>query len=246
MLPYSVDAVGQPGAAGGGLCSGGLRWDDNFEPSRTAFEALVGFLDGVDAATLTHAELEERIRADGFELLRLLLQDHLDLRAGREERLEEVVGADGITRAYAEDDHQRPLVTIFGEVRVARLAYRRKGAPNLHPADAGLNLPGEVYSHGLRQVAATEAARGSFDEAVAAIDRTTAAKVPKRQVEALTQAAAVDFEAFFDIIDRPAADTDQVVVVSADGKGIVISRTQSSFSARPSCVTRAERTCFQR
>jgi hypothetical protein len=196
--------------------------DDRFEPSRAAFEALVGFLDGADAAKLTHAELEERIRADGFEVLRLLFQDHLDLRAGREERLDEVVGADGITRTYAEDDHQRALVTTFGEVRVARLAYRRKGAHNLHPADAGLNLPEEVYSHGLRQVAATEAARGSFDEAVAAIDRTTAAKVPKRQVEALTQAAAVDFEAFFDTIDRPAAEADQVMVVSADGKGIVM------------------------
>ena len=196
--------------------------DDNFEPSRTAFEALVGFLDGADASKLTHAELEERVGADGFEVLRLLFQDHLDLRADREERLEEVVGADGITRTYAEEDHQRPLVTIFGEVRVARLAYRRKTAPNLHPADAGLNLPGEVYSHGLRQRAATEAARGSFDEAVAAINRTTAAKIPKRQVEALTQAAVVDFEAFFDAADCPAADRDEVVVVSADGKGIVM------------------------
>ncbi|MHB2023877.1 MAG: ISKra4 family transposase [Mycobacteriales bacterium] len=196
--------------------------EDDFPASRTAFEALVGFLDGGDAAGLTHGELEERIRDDGFELLRLLFQDHLDLRAGREERLAQVVGADGITRSYAEDDHQRPLLTLFGEVRVARLAYRRKRAANLHPADAGLNLPEEIHSHGLRRVAATEAARGSFDEAVAAIERTTAAQVGKRQVQALARAAAVDFEAFFDQGQRPPVEPAEVVVISADGKGIVM------------------------
>ncbi|MGH9028624.1 MAG: hypothetical protein ACRDV4_03305 [Acidimicrobiales bacterium] len=114
------------------------------------------------------------MKFDGFELLRQLFQDHLDLRAEREGHLEEVVGADGITRTYAEEDHQRPLVTIFGELSVRRLAYRRKKAANLHPADAGLNLPQESYSHGLRAVAATEAARGSLEEAVAAIARATA------------------------------------------------------------------------
>lgn len=181
--------------------------EDNFETSRTACETLVGFLDGGDAAQLTHSELEERIGAGGIELLRLLFQDHLDLRAGREQRLPQVVGADGVTRRYAEDDHHRPLVTIFGEVRVARLAHRRKRAANLHPADAGLNLPEEIHSHGLRQLAATEAARGSFEEAVAAIDRTTAAALGKRQVQALAQAAAVDFEAFFDQAARPAGGT---------------------------------------
>ena len=174
------------------------------------------------AAALTHAELEERLRTDGFELLRQLLQDHLDVRSSGEERLEAVTGADGIRRGNAEADHDRPLVTVFGEVRVRRLAYRHKGAANLHPADRALNLPGERYSHGLRALAATEAARGSFEEAVAAIDRTTAAAVPKRQVEALARSAAVDFEAFFDTAARPVPEKDDVIVLSCDGKGIVM------------------------
>jgi hypothetical protein len=196
--------------------------DDNFGTARVAFEGLVGFLGHADAAKLTHAELEERIRSDGFEVLRLLFQDHLDLRAEREERLEAVVGADGVTRSYAEEGHKRPLLSIFGEVSVTRLAYRRKGAANLHPGDAGLNLPAELYSHGLRALAATEAARGSFEEARTAIGRASAAAVPKRQVEALARAAAVDFEAFFDAAKAPAAQGGEVVVVSADGKGIVM------------------------
>jgi len=159
---------------------------------------------------------------DGFELLRQLFQDHLDLRAEREERLPGVTGADGVTRGYAEVDHERLLVTIFGEVRVRRLAYRHKGTTNLYPADAALNVPEETYSHGLRALAAIEAARGSFDETVAAIDRASAVTVPKRQVEGLARAAAVDFEAFFTEAGRPEPGEDEVMVLSADGKGVLM------------------------
>jgi hypothetical protein len=196
--------------------------DDDFARSRARFEEMVGFLDGGGAAELAHGELEDRLEAEGRELLRLLFQDHLDLRAQREQRLSGVVGADGITRSYAEIGHERGLVTVFGEVRVNRLAYRRKGAANLHPADAALNLPAESYSHGLRRRVAVETARGSFDEAVAALERTTAGKLGKRQVEGLAWAAAADFAAYYEHSQRPVAEEGEVVVISADGKGIVM------------------------
>jgi hypothetical protein len=59
---------------------------------------LVGFLDGTDAAGLSHAELEERLDRDGRELLRRLLDGHLALRAVREQRFEQVVGDEGVAR----------------------------------------------------------------------------------------------------------------------------------------------------
>ncbi|MBI2705797.1 MAG: ISKra4 family transposase [Actinobacteria bacterium] len=198
-----------------------------FAASGTQFAGIVEYLDGAESAGLTHAELEDRLRADGFELLRLLFQDHLDLRASREQRVEAVMDADGTRRGWVEADHDRPLVTLFGEVRVCRLAYRAKGAANLYPADGVLNLPAESFSHGLRALAAVETARGSFEEAVAAIDRATAVHVGKRQVEGFAQEAAVDFDAFF-ARDRaggqdPDADhDDDVLVISVDGKGIVM------------------------
>jgi hypothetical protein len=195
---------------------------DRFSPSRGRFEELLGFLGGKDARALDHAGLEARLKADGFELLRQLYQDHLDLRAEHEERMDEVAGADGTLRRYAEADHARPLLTIFGEVTVHRLAYRRKQAANLYPADRALNLPQERYSHGLRRLAATEASRGSFDDAVGAIEATTAAHVPKRQVEQLATNAAADFDAFYDERSAKRTDPDDVLVLSVDGKGIVM------------------------
>jgi hypothetical protein len=67
------------------------------------------------------------------------------------------------------------LETVFGLVSVERLAYRAPGVAKLHPADAALNLPLERHSHGLRKLAAVEAARGSFQDAVDAIEPSTAA-----------------------------------------------------------------------
>ncbi|HEX9519749.1 MAG TPA: hypothetical protein VF940_26680, partial [Streptosporangiaceae bacterium] len=49
-----------------------------------------------------------------------------------------------------------------GQVRVTRMAYRAPGAANLYPADAALNLPAGKYSHGLRRLAAAQAARGKW------------------------------------------------------------------------------------
>ena len=128
--------------------------EDGFARSRARFEEVVGFLDGDGASGLSHADLEERLGTEGRGLLRLLYQDHLDLRAEREQRPEEVVDAHGVDRTSVEAGHHRALTTVFGAVTVTRLAYRRRGEPNLHPADAALNLPAERHSHGVRRLAA--------------------------------------------------------------------------------------------
>src|SRR5881392_3384403 len=80
-----------------------------FAASSTRFDGLVAWLTGEQAAGMTHGELEERLHAEGLALLRQLLQDSLDLRAVREQRLVEVIDADGHRRGVAEDGHGRGL-----------------------------------------------------------------------------------------------------------------------------------------
>jgi hypothetical protein len=126
---------------------------------------MVDFLSGGRAAGLTHAELEERLHTDGMRLLCQLLQDSLDLRASQEERHGQVAGVDGHPRRWVERGRERRLATRFGEVVVRRIAYRARRRADLHPADGVLNLPAEKHSHGLRKLAAAEAARGSFADA---------------------------------------------------------------------------------
>ena len=177
---------------------------DAFTGSRACFEDLLGWLEGAQAAGLTHAELEEQLDRRGRELLRRMYQGQLDLRALREQPVE-VTDADGVRHGAVEADHRRPLSTLFGTVQVSRWAYRRRGHANLYPADAALNLPAEQHSHGVRRVAATEAIRGSFQEAAAALGRRTGTPHGKRQTEALTARAAADVADFYATRRPPAA-----------------------------------------
>jgi hypothetical protein len=197
---------------------------DSYGSSRECFGEVLGWLEGPDAAALGHAELEDQLDSRGRELLRRMLQDHLSLRTLTEPRLEEVRDAEALRHGAVEAGHHRPLATVFGEVEVTRLAYRRRGQSNLYPADAALNLPDERHSHGLRRLAATEASRGSFEEAAAALQRGTGQHLGKRQVEVLTARAAVDVEAFYASRAReaPTAAEGDLLVLSADGKGIVM------------------------
>jgi len=193
-----------------------------FAAARAAFAEITGWLGGGEAAGLEHGELEDQLGGRVRELTRRLYQDHLDLRAAREERLAEVAGADGVVRTRAERGHQRPLKTVFGEVTVTRVACRAPGAANLHPADAALNLPEEAHSHGLRKLAAIEAARGSHEQARQAVARVTGAGIGKRQVEELAVRAAADIDAYWQFRRPEPRDDEALLVLSFDGKGIVM------------------------
>ena len=190
--------------------------------SRECFDQLLTWLEGGQATGMTHAELEDELEHRGRELLRRMLQDHLSLRAATEPRLEAVLDAEQVAHAAVETGHRRALTSVFGAVSVERLAYRHRGHENLHPADAALNLPLERHSHGLRRLAAVESSRGSFDQSAAAITRATGQRIGKRQVEELTARAAADVEDFYATADHTEPAEDDVLVLSADGKGIVM------------------------
>ncbi len=195
---------------------------DPFAPARAKFEEIVAFLQSVEAAKLDHYQAETWVEGNGRECLRAVVQNFYDLKALNEPRLTDVADAEGIPRGSVEPHHARRLLTIFGQIVVYRLAYRRRTRPNLHPLDAALNLPEERHSLRLREIAAIEAARGSFEEAKAAITRLTGQIIGKRQVEELVRRASADVEGFYaQLPTEPVEDAD-VLVLSADGKGIVM------------------------
>ena len=195
--------------------------DEAFTGAREQLAETEEWLAG-EAAGLQHAELEEQLDVRGRELMRRLFQGHLDLLAAREVRRDDVAGEDGAMRTRAEQGRTRPLVTRFGQVTVSRIAYRSPGRGNVHPLDAVLNLPAEKHSHGLRKVAAIEAARGSMEAAGAAITRATGVTVGKRQVEELTRRCAAHVEAFYlHRVTGPGPDGCPLIL-TFDGKGIVM------------------------
>ena len=212
--------------AEGGELAGAAGFDASpvvgFERSQALFAGLVEWAAGEEALGLEHSELEVRLAADGRELARQVLQDQLDLRAAREQRLEGVIGSDGRPRRSVERGHERDLHTVLGEVQVTRLAYRAAGRENLYPADAQLNLPPVRHSHGIRRLAALEAPRSSFEDAQAAIARHTGQQIGTRQLRELTLAAAQDVDAFYAQAERTPPDGEDLLVLSCDAKGVVM------------------------
>lgn len=195
---------------------------DVFCAAREQAMAMERHLESDEALAARHSELESYIKREGREYERRLMQAHLDLRAAKE-RPVGVRGSDGVERKYRRDSN-RPLSTVFGSVDVPRLAYQAPGVEGLHPMDAGLNLPEELYSHGVRRLVAEAVARCSYEEVVNDVVAHTGETVPKRQVEQLAVRAARDFDAFYakgTSEPEPSAD---LLVMGFDGKGIAMRR----------------------
>jgi hypothetical protein len=193
-----------------------------FDEARMELEDLIEQLLSPVATDLTHSQAEDLIERQGREVLRQLLQGWLESR-GVGDIGPALVGQDGVQRPQRRL-HSRMLESLFGTVQVERLGYSIPGQESLHPLDAELHLPKELYSHALRKKVAVEAARSSFEEVVEAITQHTGAQVPKRQAEELCQRAAQDFDAFYaqrraQPQESPAA-AGSIVVLTTDGKGV--------------------------
>lgn len=196
---------------------------EEFAAAREQFSHLVNELQSEQTLGMQHGDIEQMISREGNELLRRLLQGHLDLRAAREQKQEGVIGADGEERTHYREGCERTLMSLFGEVTVKRMGYGARGKESLIPLDGELNLPGDKYSHGLRQRVAQAVSKNSFDAAVESVERTTGGRVPKRQGEEIAVEISQDFVEFYEKrqMDAP-EETSDPLIMSEDGKGIVM------------------------
>jgi hypothetical protein len=115
-----------------------------------------------EARYLDLGEREQVIGNAGRELQRRLLQATFGIDSAREQRAAGVTSAAGIRHGTVEEGHGRGVTSVFGPVRVTRMAYRNRREPNLYPADARWILPGDPYSLGMRALAAFHLAAGGF------------------------------------------------------------------------------------
>lgn len=188
-----------------------------------AFWDLERFLEGAVEARLGLPEVERESGRRGRELVRLALQAHIDSR-GEGDVGQAIVaqGADGPVRLAYKRLHTRPVLTLFGEVRVTRMGYGAPGRQALHPLDAELMLPDRIYSYECQRRLIKAVVCSPFDEAIGFVAEMTGFAVPKRSAEQLVREAAVDFEQFY--AQRAGAEVtparDEIVVAAIDCKGI--------------------------
>lgn len=192
--------------------------DTPFCESRRGMKTLEDALSSEEAMHAPLHEIERLLEAQGREMLRAMMQAHFDLRSAQERNVE-VRAVDGVERTKIRRG-SRNVETKFGEVEFDRNLYQAPGVASLAPLDAVMELPEEKYSYEVRRIVAEESSKSSFDEVVELVAKYTGASVPKRQVEELAIRAAHDFDDFYRDRLRTAEDTDHLLILSFDGKGI--------------------------
>lgn len=198
------------------------EWEE-FSGAFEQFTDVVTQLRSDQSQHLDHGQVEQLLETEGRELLRRLLQGHLDYRAATEPDWESLAGEDGIIRTHRRPGCQTHVPTLFGEVIVTRRSYGARGVASLVALDADLNLPPDKYADGLRRHVAQNVAIMSFDDATERIGQTTGGHIPKRQSEQVVVKIAQDFEAFYETRQAQSTEaSEDLLVLTTDSKGMVM------------------------
>lgn len=188
---------------------------------------------------LGHGDIEKRLSERSKGISQQILQDTFDKLSAEEEIRTDIIGPEGTVLRYPRR-RVRALETLFGTVWISRLGYRDRGTGSVFPLDAKLNLPLTRYSHGLQELAAWVVAYSSYDVAAEYIARSTAARLPRRQLEGIAQSYVEDFDAYYakqpTVELQEAEELEALLIISVDGKGIVM----RDEDLRPETKRRAE------
>jgi Uncharacterised protein family (UPF0236) len=171
-------------------------------------------------------ETEERLWQSMLKLGRELLQ--LRLEACREaEVVQDRLEVKGEDYAYQRRSG-RNYVSLFGEVRVERAYYLSAERGGIWPLDAALSLPESSYSDSVQERLSEINVWMPQEQSVALLERWLGLKIPKGSLQSSTSQQALYVEDYYE--QRPmgcAPVTDSILVATADGKGIPMTRADS-------------------
>jgi hypothetical protein len=188
-----------------------------------AFSGLERFLEAAAEAHAGLSEVERESGRRGREMVRLMLQAHLDAR-GRGDVGEGIVidGGEAPLRLAYKRIRSRRILTVFGGLKLTRTGYGQPGERTVYPLDQELQLPERTYSYEYQRRLIRAVVCSPFDEAISFVAEMTGVSVPKRSAEQLVREAAVDFEDFY--AQRSAACVKpargEILVAAIDCKGI--------------------------
>lgn len=190
---------------------------------------IVGQLDGfVQQAVRDGQALHEVEREIWQQVLRLgnrCLAQFLALQ-GDGDMGATVATADGDWRRLPQP-HPRRYVSVFGQFDIARVVYGSRQGQKIEfvPLDNRLQLPAGAYSYLLQDWAQGLCSESAFGQVAATLLRLLGLKVPVDSLERMNEQMAERVEAFRENRPRPAAESEgDIMVASADGKGIVMRR----------------------
>jgi hypothetical protein len=187
-------------------------------------------------------EVERTIWQEVLQLGNFLLGSFLAL-AGDGDLGEAIRTEDGQHWQRLPDLHPRRYVSIFGIFELSRVAYGSREGQQIAfvPLDNRLQLPAGVYSYVLQDWAQGLCVESAFGQVQTTLERLLGLKLSVDGLERMNGQMAERVEAYR--ADRPApaaAAEGELVVASADGKGIVMRRSADD-PAPPAHRTKGEK-----
>jgi len=185
-------------------------------------ELVIGESSQDKTAYEVEGQLWQKMLALGQQLMQLFFTTQ-----EKEEEQQEVYEVAGIGYRYI-GQRQRKYVSLFGDVMVGRACYWYKGMESQFPLDDQLSLPQRSFSDLVQERISELSVIMTYEEAVTVFSRWLSWDLSKRSSEQINADHADSVTAYYEAQptpDTPASDT--ILVVSADGKGIPMTRKDS-------------------
>jgi len=193
------------------------------------FVELEQWLSSQQSTRSTLGTVEGIVEINGRELLRLLLQEHINRRSGTDlGNAIAVQDAHGATVRYScKRVDTRMIITTVGAIEIARTGYYSPKNEAIHPIDQQLQLPRRCYSYHVQKRTVKMAVQGPFDEVIEMVQETMGFDLPKRSAEEILVDASVDFDEFYNNRDvDQSAHVDPIIVAAVDCKGIPMVKSE--------------------
>ena len=189
-------------------------------------EGLIRQVSQVDSSQPSIHETEEQLWSGMLALGRGLMQ--LRFEACRDaEVIQDAIEVKAVRYAYQRQSG-RAYVSLFGEVRVERAYYWNPEYGGLCPLDAMLSLPERRYSDSVQERLGELNVWMPQDNSLALFERWLGLKIPKGSLQSSVSEQALYMEDYYvqqPVVPAPAQDT--ILVATADGKGIPMTRQDS-------------------
>lgn len=193
---------------------------------RAEVEELIEMVSGESSQAKTAYEIEGQLWWRMLALARQLLQLFLVMRE-KQEVHHKAYEVDSICYDYV-GQRERKYLSLFGEVSVRRACYWHKGKGSQYPLDATLSLPARSYSDWVQERVSELSVLMPYAGAVGLFASWLGLDLPKRSVEDINGDHGVYMRDYYEECDvAAAANEDRILVVSADGKGIPMTRQDS-------------------
>jgi hypothetical protein len=184
-------------------------------------DAIIQRVSTVEGVASSVHEMEEELWVRMLGLGRDLMQMHFEAQYEAEVVHDRVIVA-GVGYAY-ERSSQRAYVSLFGEVTVKRAYYLNAPQGGVCPLDAKVSLPERCYSDSVQERLSEMNVWVPQAHSLALVERWLGLQIAKGSLQSSVSDQAQYVDSYYQ--QRPT--TDRILVATADGKGIPMTRADS-------------------